>query len=272
MMKTRSRLVALAVLTICATQTLFPRAHAEPAAPLTAANFAQIAADTDALLAGKSPSSATQDLFKTYDNNAHVYVRNPRCVAAGLDFSCVSVANSANADGTGGNRGCVTMITPLHGVTNAHFAQPNGFGVVHYFVDRTNTVYARKIVSGAPVGATDLAVLTFDSPLPASIQPAQLLPAGAAARLLLPGTPLLSTNQQKRVVITELAGFAGRNLSYGPLPRPRVARGPPHHRRYSATAIHRRSCCSLVGRACCSLITPTSRGRQSLPTSPPFAR
>ncbi len=41
-------------------------------------------------------------------------------------------------------------------------------------------------------------------------------PAAAAERLLPPGTPLLATNQQKRVVITELAGFAGGEIVVRP--------------------------------------------------------
>ena len=208
------------LLFLAAFAVLLPRAQAADPKPLAVVSFAGIAADTDALFAGKSPSPATFNLFKTYDNATHTYVRNPECVAAGLDLTCVSVANSANADGTGGNRGCVTMITPLHGVTNAHFGQPNGYGVVHYFVDRTNTVHTRRIVAGAPVGGTDLALITFDSPLPASVRPAGLLPAGAAERLLPPGTPLLATNQQKRVVITELAGFAGGEIVVRPAVAP----------------------------------------------------
>ena len=208
------------LLFLAAFAVLLPRAQAADPKPLAVVSFAGIAADTDALFAGKSPSPATFNLFKTYDNATHTYVRNPECVAAGLDLTCVSVANSANADGTGGNRGCVTMVTPLHGVTNAHFGPPNMYGVVYYFVDRANTVYTRRIVAGAPVGATDLALITFDSPLPASVRPAQLLPAGVVNHLL-PGTPLLATNQQKRVVVTELAGLAGGEI----VVRPAVAPG-----------------------------------------------
>lgn len=217
MMNIRPRLAALAVL------LLAPGVRAEPAAPkspaLTVSSFAKVAADTDALLAGKTPSPATQGLFKSYDNTAHAYTRNPECIAARVDLSCVSVANSANADGTGGNRGCVTMITPLHGVTNSHFGQPYAPGVVHYFVDRANAVYPRKIVSSATVNATDIQVVTFDTPLPASVPPAQLL-AATAVRLLPPGTPLLSTNQQKHVVITELGGFSGGELVVLPAAAP----------------------------------------------------
>ena len=113
---------------------LLPQVQATDSKPLTAVSFAEIAVNTDALLKGKSPSPATFNLFKTYDNATHTYVHNPECVAAGLDLTCVSVANSANADGTGGNRGCVTMGTPLHGVTNAHFGPPNMYGVVYFLV------------------------------------------------------------------------------------------------------------------------------------------
>ena len=216
----------LILLLLCVGQTFLARAHAaDPAPPkpastvLTAASFAQAAADTDALLAGKSPSSRTLKLFRTYDNLALAYKRNPDCVAAGIDLTCISVANSANADGTGGNRGCVTLITPQHGLTNDHFPQPYETGVFHYFVDRTNVVHARRIIGSQTVAGTDLRVIAFDTPLPASITPAALLPPGATARLP-PGTPLLSTNQEKRIVITELAGFTAGEVVVRPATTP----------------------------------------------------
>ncbi len=174
------------------------------------------AASLDSLLAGNIPSAATQKFFTAYDNTAHTYTRNPDCFAARIDVTCVSVANSANADGTGGNRGCVTLITPSRGVTNQHFGQPYQVGVVHYFVDRANTVYARRIVKAEQAGGADIEIVTFDSPLPAAIRPAQLLPAGAIARVLSAGTPLLATNQQKQAIVTELAGMMGTELVVRP--------------------------------------------------------
>ena len=192
-------------------------AHRSTGSPITASRFAQNAATgMDSLLAGKTPSPATRNFFKVYDNVAHTYVRNPECVAAGLDTTCISVANSANADGSGGSRGCVTMITPLHGVTNNHFVQPYENGVVHYFVDRANAVHARTVVDSAQVGGVDIRVVTFNEPLPASIQPAQLLPAGVATRLLAAGTPLLATNQQKQVIVTELLAATSADIIVRP--------------------------------------------------------
>ena len=183
------------------------------APPIVASDAARLAASSlDSLLEGKTPSPSTRNFFSTYDNTTHTYKRNPDCIAARVDTTCVSVANSSNADGTGGNRGCVTMVTPLHGVTNNHFMQPYAAGVVHYFVDRTNTVYPRKVVKAEQVGDSDLEVVTFDSPLPASVHPAQLLPAGVIVRALSSGTPLLATNQQKQAILTELAGIMGKEL------------------------------------------------------------
>ena len=186
-------------------------------APIVSHAAAGLAAGgIDSRLEGKTPSAATQRFFSAYDNTAHTYTRNPECFAAGVDVTCVSVANSANADGTGGNRGCVTMITPSHGVTNHHFVQPYQVGVTHYFVDRANTVYARKVVKAEQAGEADIEVVTFDSPLPAAIRPAQLFPAGTIIRTLPAGTPLLATNQQKQAIVTELAGMAGTELVVRP--------------------------------------------------------
>lgn len=186
-------------------------------APVAARDAARMAASgVDSLLDGKVPSPTTQNFFSVYNNSTHTYTRNPDCLAARIDTTCVSVANSANADGTGGNRGCVTMITPLHGVTNHHFMQPYGAGVVHYFVDRANTVHARKVVKAEQAGAADIEVVTFDAPLPSAIRPAQLLPTGTIARLLPAGTPLLATNQQKQAVVTELAGMMNGEMVVRP--------------------------------------------------------
>ena len=180
----------------------------------TAARLA--ASSVDSLLVGKTPSPTTQNFFSVYDNAAHTYTRNQECFAARVDTTCVSVANSANADGSGGARGCVTLITPLHGVTNHHFGQPYQVGVVHYFVDRGNVVHKRTIVKAEQAGEADIEVVTFDSPLPASIKPAELLSAGVTARLLSVGTPLLATNQQKQAIVTELAGMASGELVVRP--------------------------------------------------------
>ena len=188
-----------------------PRSSSAPIASRDAARLA--ASGLDSLLEGKTPSPSTQNFFSAYDNATHTYKRNPDCFAARIDTTCVSVANSANADGTGGNRGCVTMITPLHGVTNHHFGQPYQVGVIHYFVDRTNTVYLRKVVKAEQAGDEDIAVVTFDSPLPPAIRPAQLFPAGMVTRVLSAGTPLLATNQAKQAIVTELAGIMGNELA-----------------------------------------------------------
>ncbi len=186
-------------------------------APLASRDVARLAVSgVDSLLDGKTPTAATQNFFSAYNNATHIYTRNPDCLAARIDTTCISVANSANADGTGGTRGCVTMVTQLHGVTNHHFGQPYQVGVVHYFVDRSNTVHARTVVKAEQVGAVDIEVVTFDSPLPATIKPVQLFPAGAVARLLPAGTPLLATNQQKQAIITELAGMMGTDIVVRP--------------------------------------------------------
>ena len=200
----------------------FPfQSRADAAAPSSRSSGASVvprdaarlaASSLDSLLEDKTPSPSTQNFFSAYDNATHTYKRNPDCFAARIDTTCMSVANSANADGTGGNRGCVTMVTPLHGITNNHFGQPYQVGVVHYFVDRANTVYPRKVVKAAQAGGADIEVVTFDSPLPPSVHPAQLFPSGAVVHLLSAGTPLLATNQQKRAVITELAGITGNEF------------------------------------------------------------
>ncbi len=202
------------------TDAVAPSIHAS--APIASRDLARLAVSgVDSLVDGKTPSATTQNFFVAYNNTTHAYARNPDCFAARIDTTCISVANSANADGTGGNRGCVTMVTPLHGVTNHHFGQPYQVGVVHYFVDRSSAVHARTVVKAEQVGATDIEVVTFDAPLPASVKPAQLFPAGAIARLLPAGTPLLATNQQKQAIITELAGMVGPEI----VVRPALASG-----------------------------------------------
>lgn len=169
---------------------------------------AMAATTTDALYAGKAQSftnlagTGTQNFFSVYNPTSHTYARNPGCIVSWPSY--VSCWNSANADGTGGNRGCVTMLTALHGVTNHHFGSIYVPGVRHDFLGTDGQTYHANVLSSVQVGATDVQLVTFDAPLPTSVGFAKVLAPGVPSQALPGGTPLLSLNQQKQAIIVEL--------------------------------------------------------------------
>ncbi len=159
-------------------------------------NYAQMAAvAVDSLLVGKTPSAATQNFFSVYDGVNKIFTRNPACITPWPSWA--SCWNSANADGTGGNRGCVVMVTPTQGITNNHFAQPRAAGTVHYFLGTDGQNYPLTVASASPgeEGATDIYIVTFTTAAPAAVGVATFLPAGTAAQILPAGTPVVFSAQ-----------------------------------------------------------------------------
>lgn len=191
----------------------------------------QAAAAGDALIAGKTPSftnlagTGTQNFFSVYNPTANppVFARNPACIYPWP--SAVSVWNSANADGTGGNRGCVTIIARQGALaqaeTNHHFVQIYQVGVRHYFLDdHGQPTYADVVAGGGQVAGDgqpggDIQVVSLQFPMAPAITAARLFAPGAAAKAFPAGTPLLSTNQLKQAVITEVDGHNAADFSVG---------------------------------------------------------
>jgi hypothetical protein len=116
------------------------------------------------------------------------FVRDTNCWAADLDLTCASPYNTEDYTCRAG-----TLVTAQHIIYAAHYTAPTGTQLI--FVGRTNDYYWRTLVAQRTVaiwrGAsmlkgseTDLALGVLDSPLPASIAPAQVLSTNDLPRLL----------------------------------------------------------------------------------------
>lgn len=178
-------------------------------------------------LAGKSPATA-KAIFSTQDHGAGVYVRNPQCWAAGMDLTCISPWN--NWVPWGGVVRAGTVISPLHVIYAVHFFLQ--VGVSLRFITADNVVISRTIVAVVPhpdyvPTYPDLGIAVLDSPLPASIKPAKILPADALAKLPSDGNwriPCLVLDQEEKALvidcITEQTSGQFRTTFFVPISSP----------------------------------------------------
>jgi hypothetical protein len=138
-------------------------------------------------------------LFSTADHANGNYVWNPNRWCLGLDYTCRAVWNSwAWANVVAGSPGAIppqmagTMVTPQHVLFSAHY---NPLGTMNpltiRFVDHNNVCYTRRILGGARMGDPfsqgfnyDVALGVLDTPLPASIKPAKMMPTNGFVRQL----------------------------------------------------------------------------------------
>ncbi len=156
-----------------------------------------------ALIAGKTPSAALP-LFSTRNDATLSYVRNAGFWAGLLDLTCASVSNSANLDGTGGNRGAGTAISPRHVVFANHFTPGNG--TVLRFVTRDNQLVTRTLANSVQIGSGDIQVGVLDSDLPPTITPAKVI---APPVPLLTGAIVVALNQYKQGLVMQTVGDGG---------------------------------------------------------------
>ncbi len=176
----------------------------------------------DKRLAGRAPATALS-LFSTYVPPGR-FVRNAGSWAADLDLSGVSVWNSANLDGTGGNRGYGTLVSRRHVIFATHFHP--GPGSVLLFVGRDGVIVSRILRQVAVVGATDICVGVLDEDVPASVAVYPILPASYAPRPATSGSrllPLLCFNQQRQALVHEWMEVPGNTTLHRPAIDPRRA-------------------------------------------------
>ena len=166
-----------------------------------------IAAELDALLiTGRAVRlfSVEDDTTPTYtwDTNSWAYpIRNA--------LTCRAVYNS-----WGGRWGGPTLIHPRFAVTAWHFwvTDPGVVGRTVRFRGTDGVLYTRTVSAQARIGTTDIAILMLDSPLPAEVIPAKVLPTNWATKLrptsiaTVPALTEMSTSSDPtmRAVVREL--------------------------------------------------------------------
>ncbi len=166
----------------------------------------------DQRIAGKIPTKASALLSDYPSSWSHgVFKRNPDFWGCDIDFSCVSVWNSAR-----GNLRAGTAISPWHVIFAAHFPLAKGERIT--FLSNDDQVLSRGIAATKRIGKTDLMIASLDAALPTSIVPAKLLPSGYQKFIHQGGgLPIVSFNQRKEAIVANLMGMSdipGRHRAF----------------------------------------------------------
>lgn len=163
----------------------------------------------DGRLAGKNPEKALP-VYSNYVANAKsgIFVPNPDCWAAGLDFSCASPWNSGDI----GNWRAGTLISPRHILYAEHFKVPPLVDVL--FVAPDGSVSRSRHVARKRVGDSDICIGLLDPPVTNSLAIAKFLPSDSFRHLgLLKGIPSMGLDQEEKALVFDLDRrfFAGTN-------------------------------------------------------------
>ncbi len=183
---------------------------------------ARARAGIDGRLKGRSADTAWS-LFSTYEPPS-LFERNASVWTGALDFSGVSIWNSANLDNTGGNRGYGTLISRRHVVFANHFFP--GPGSTLFFLGRDGVLVTRTLLNTARVGLTDIRIGVLSADVPETVAVYPLLsasyhsPSTDPAGSLIPPVPMLCLNQKRQAVVHdwhEIAGEVTHGVSFDPL-------------------------------------------------------
>ncbi|MBS0656768.1 MAG: hypothetical protein JSR82_00815 [Verrucomicrobia bacterium] len=157
------------------------------------------------------------------------FVRSSTAWATEFDFSGLSVWNTANLDGTGGNRGYGTLIAKRVVVLAHHFHPGPGSSLV--FLGRDQQLVWRKLVDTARVGQTDICLGLLDREVPDTVAIYPLLSLAYLADLppyvaQLPAdarlVPLIALNQKREALVHEWIE-AAENVVHRPAQAPPLA-------------------------------------------------
>lgn len=138
------------------------------------------------------------------------FVRSKTGWAAEFDFSGLSVWNTGNLDGTGGNRGYGTLIAKRVVVFANHFHPGPGTSLV--FLGRDQQLVWRKLVDTNRVGQTDICLGLLDREVPDTVTVYPLLSLAYLADTLpyvaqIPVgarlVPIVALNQKREALLHE---------------------------------------------------------------------
>lgn len=179
-----------------------------------------------ARVSGKSGPEGVA-LFSKY-NPSGEFVRSRASWVADLDFSGLSVWNTANLDGTGGNRGYGTLIARRVVVFANHFHPGPGSTLV--FLGRDNQLVSRKLLDTQRVGLTDICLGLLDRDVPETVSVYPVLGSEYAGDVRKPPalepnpklTPVISLNQKREALIHEWVETA-ESVGHRPAQAPALA-------------------------------------------------
>ena len=113
---------------------------------------------TNELAAHWNASSSLGSIFSVSNQS--------KCWTKGIDFTGV---------GKGPTGPHITLITPLHGITCNHYLPING-EIITFYDTASNPITGGIILSQINLTGTDVQLITFTSPLPATCTPSWVLP------------------------------------------------------------------------------------------------
>lgn len=175
--------------------------------------LAKYASDSvESRIAGKTPSASTLNIYSAADHATGSYTRSATLWCADLHRKLTA---SCVWNSKWGQVACGTLITPQHMVGATHYNAWVEVGNVFRWVDEGNVTHTRTVVGVRAIPNADTTIALLDSPLPASIYPALIPPAGWTNRLgsLLSyngpsttGTPCVVRNQFGEARVLNLTG------------------------------------------------------------------
>ena len=177
--------------------------------PLPTSLAGAIKEDVDTMLVPGLTMATNGKVYSTQDHATPNYVRNTNlwCADYAQQLTCASPWNSQNAHLKAG-----TAITPQHIVLARHYQV--AIGTSFRFIGLDGTVYTRSVIGKATDSRYswpqyDLTVYTLDSPLPAAITPAKILPADWEDQfdyLSYNRPPLVMFDQEEKALATTIGG------------------------------------------------------------------
>ena len=148
----------------------------------------------------EDPSGKVEVYDSSYPSELN---QNTNCWAYGIDFSCASPYNSADEECRAG-----TAITDQHIVLANHYRY--GARTRVRFMGSDGSIVDRYVIDGAQVEDTDIYICLLDSPLPATVHPAALLPPNYADYIGNgKGLPALVFDQDEHAIVAELESVSG---------------------------------------------------------------
>lgn len=175
----------------------------------------------DGLIAGKSPTDATLQIYSAFDHVAATYTRSATLWCA-AHHAALTACNAWQSNYGSGQSRAQTAITPRHIVGAAHYSNPITIGGTQRFVAADGTVVNRTVTHTRKIESADIQLSLLDSDLPASIIPASILPSDWATYLrriadpanILLGIPCILRNQFAEARVFDLARLNTLNASF----------------------------------------------------------
>lgn len=129
-------------------------------------------------------------------------------VAGDVDITCIPIRI--------GSIGFGCLISPSFILAAAHTGQP-GIGAVVTFIDSNGSVVTRTVIAVTIISGTDILVSRLNSPVPAGVTPAKILPAAGIAKTIT-GAVVCGLHQDGHLSVYDLGSLSTPTTKYAAYP------------------------------------------------------